>query len=287
LTAEELSVAELVRSAMETLSPAERQVGRALLADYPRAGLRTVAGLAEQAGVSGPSVLRFAQRLGFDGFPALQDQLRDELSTHGGGPLGRLVDAPAPDSATDPVVRTAAYLAENAARSIGRIPPLEFDSTVRLLADPAKRVLVSGGQYSGIVAARRADLLHRVRSQGILLADPWRQDLGTVLDAKRGDVCVVVDIRRYQQDTVDLAAHFRARRASVILITDEWLSPAAQHAHVVLPVGTRSPSPFDSLTGAIVLVESLVTATLPSIGTKAHERLRAWEQLSRADVTES
>ena len=58
------SVAEAIRRGMADCSPAERKVARVLLSSYPSAGFETVAKLAARAGVSGPTVLRFANRLG-------------------------------------------------------------------------------------------------------------------------------------------------------------------------------------------------------------------------------
>ena len=49
------TVAETVDRRLNELRPAERRATGTLLADYPSAGLGTVAGLAERAGVSPPS----------------------------------------------------------------------------------------------------------------------------------------------------------------------------------------------------------------------------------------
>ena len=86
-----VTVADVTERAMGRLSAAERRVARALLADYPSAGLSTVAELAERAQVSPPTVVRFAQRVGLPGFGALQTALRDELTRRSStGPLGRV-----------------------------------------------------------------------------------------------------------------------------------------------------------------------------------------------------
>mgnify|MGYP002759355980 FL=1 len=84
------SVAARTSAALAGLSRAERRVGRALLADYPSAGLSSAARLAERAEVSPPTVLRFAQSLGYDGFAGLQVALRAELTQQSSGPLTRL-----------------------------------------------------------------------------------------------------------------------------------------------------------------------------------------------------
>jgi hypothetical protein len=49
-------VSDRVSRSLSSLSRAERQVGRVLLADYPSAGLSTAAGLAQQARVSPPTL---------------------------------------------------------------------------------------------------------------------------------------------------------------------------------------------------------------------------------------
>src|SRR6202007_2690510 len=85
--AEPITVADLARQQMDRLRPSERKVARTLLADYPSAGLNTVAELAQRAAVSAPTVVRCAQALGFDGFPALQAALRAELTRQSNGPL--------------------------------------------------------------------------------------------------------------------------------------------------------------------------------------------------------
>lgn len=65
-----------MRSAMPGLTPAERKIARAILASYPLAGLEPIADLAGAAGVSAPSVVRFARTLGFDGYRGLQERSR-------------------------------------------------------------------------------------------------------------------------------------------------------------------------------------------------------------------
>ena len=74
------TVRELIHDNGGTLTPAERQLSSVLLRDYPVAGLQSVTKLAEAAGVSTPTVIRMARKLGFDGFPEMQSSLRDEAS---------------------------------------------------------------------------------------------------------------------------------------------------------------------------------------------------------------
>ncbi|HMT15446.1 MAG TPA: RpiR family transcriptional regulator, partial [Aestuariivirga sp.] len=74
------TVAEKLRMKANDLTAAERKLMAALFADYPVAGLASITEFAKLANVSTPSVLRLAKKLGFSGFPALQEALRGELS---------------------------------------------------------------------------------------------------------------------------------------------------------------------------------------------------------------
>ncbi len=65
--------------------------------------------------------------------------------------------------------------------------------------------------------------------------------------------------------------------ASVILITDESLSPAAEEADIVLPVAVDGV-PFDSFAALVVLIESLVDAVFHDAGEAAIERMADWER---------
>src|SRR5918911_5276617 len=98
------TVRGLMQSSDSTLSPAERRVARALLAEYPVAGLESAGRLAERAGVSGATVVRFATRLGFAGYPDLQESLRREVQERMSSPLVLFERRAAPEATDDHVL---------------------------------------------------------------------------------------------------------------------------------------------------------------------------------------
>src|ERR1700755_2793196 len=58
------------------LSPAQRRIAQYLRAHLPDSPFLSGVARARRAGVSQPSVTRFAAALGFSGYPALRDTLR-------------------------------------------------------------------------------------------------------------------------------------------------------------------------------------------------------------------
>ena len=83
----DVTVAERLQLLRDELTPAERRVVRALMADYPVAGLGPVAKLAAAAGVSAPTVVRLVTKLSFEGYADFQQSLKSEVSARLSSPL--------------------------------------------------------------------------------------------------------------------------------------------------------------------------------------------------------
>src|SRR6202000_1982911 len=86
------------------LSPAQRRIAQYLLDHMPDSAFLSSVTLARQAGVSQPSVTRFAAALGFSGYPALRDTLRGIALDGPAGPVaGRGTRERAPGGDDNPV----------------------------------------------------------------------------------------------------------------------------------------------------------------------------------------
>lgn len=86
---QDLTVAERMRAGFATLTRAERQLANAMLASYPMLGLDSITAVASASGVSTPTVVRMAKKLGFAGFPEMQAALRGELEATISGPIAK------------------------------------------------------------------------------------------------------------------------------------------------------------------------------------------------------
>jgi DNA-binding MurR/RpiR family transcriptional regulator len=168
--------------------------------------------------------------------------------------------------------------------TLGLVSPGEFDEVATLLADRGRRVWVLGGRVSDVVARYLAGQLSLLRGGVRLLEAERGTPVQHLIDFGRRDVLVAFDFRRYQRDTIRSCREAAGRGAVVVVVTDPWLSPAAASARHVLAIGTESFAAFDSLVGAVALVEALVGAVLGRLGTQAQLRMRRLEEL-RSDAT--
>ncbi len=94
-----------------------------------------------------------------------------------------------------------------------------------------------------------------------------------VLNMNAGDVLVMFDIRRYEQEMATLAEAAAAAGVVIILFTDIWVSPVARHAAHVFKLRNRSPSAWDSSVVTLFTVEALIEAVQSATWTR---RANAW-----------
>jgi DNA-binding MurR/RpiR family transcriptional regulator len=269
---------------MPALTPSERRIARQLLADYPAAGLVTVAKLAELASTSPATVVRLVRKLGFDGFPDFHSALRHELSVRHAGPVERLTGSTADWQGAGVLQRMAGALAETARSVAMTVPEAEFAAAVDLLADTTRHIYLTGGRVTHVLADYLESHLFRLRS-GVTLLDPQAgRRSAALLDIARGDVLVAFDFRRYERDTVDSTMLAGEQGARLVLITDVLMSPIAARAAIVLPVQVETPSPFDSAVAGVVLVEALALGTLTALGDAGVNRMQSWDALANEDL---
>ena len=276
---EELPLRDEIFQRMDELTPAERKVARTLLARYPAAGLESTAALAAAAGTSKPTVLRLLDRLGFGSYPEFQQRLRDEV-TRSMSPLSRARARQAVPSDDSVFMRAVELRARLVARLHETVPPGEIERAVSLLAERPKHVVVSGGYFSRLIARMLAMQLDQLILNVDYADEPRGADLAKYLRAGRDSVVIVYDLRRYELAAREVVALAKNCGASVILITDESLSPSAEEADIVLPVAVDGV-PFDSFAALLVLTESLVDAVFHEVGEAAIERMADWERSVR------
>lgn len=274
-----------MRAALPRMSPGERRIVRVCLSVSAPEQIATVASLADIAGVSSPTVLRCLSKIGFERFADFRDIALEELEakhesaliqmSRRGNAHSVMRYSTGQDKAELSCFRESAV---DAVRStFDRLDMGEFCRAAELLANRQRRQAFTGGRFSHSVAELLFAHIHLVRSGCELIGFTSRGRSNRLVDIGRGHVLTVLDFRRYQRDTVEFARAVKQKRAKVVLLTDQWMSPVADWADAVLVAEVRSASPFDTLTPALALVEMLIAQVYAMIGTDAAERLAQFE----------
>lgn len=276
----------MIRRRFDTLSPAERKVARALLSDYPMAGLKTIAELAASASVSSPTVIRFVTRLGFERYPDFHLHLKGEVAARITSPFASL-SAGMPRNGDLKLPESHLSVVNEALQTTFRsLPEKELSTAISLLSDAGRRVVCTGGMFSCAIAYHLAAHLRQVRPRVAYVGNDAPERAERIVDFNSRTVVVICDFRRYEKALIAFAREAARRRVAIILITDPYLSPIASMARCVLPCQVLSVSPFDSSVSAFALAEMLVSAVVRACGPDVAERMRQIEE-TRAGFFES
>jgi DNA-binding MurR/RpiR family transcriptional regulator len=263
---------EVIADAGERLTPGERRVADVVVNDPSRLAFGTVASVAADAGVSGPTVVRLAAKLGYEGFTALQDAVQRELARQ----LRPAAERIRAEHATDVVGRTLQTELANVAATLERVDRGTFSTATTLLADTKRNVWTLAGESTAGVAATVAAALDLLRpGVGAITGTPL--GIARALErVERGDVVLVIDLRRYERWVVDAVDAVRSR-AAVVAITDSVLAPVADGARATFVVDAIGAGPFDSHVATLALGNALVAEVASRIRKPATARLDAIE----------
>jgi DNA-binding MurR/RpiR family transcriptional regulator len=262
------------------LSPVQRRIAQYLLDHMPDSAFLSSVALARQAGVSQPSVTRFAAALGFSGYPALRDTLRgiafDTPAPGAGGP------GPGGGGGDNPLqAAVAAEIANLSALHDVLADPQVITDLARELAASVplavlgQRISAPVAQYFAYAARRIHPDVRCLTYGGSVVFDA----LVHVSEAG-GRWLLGFALPRYPAETVQALRFARRLGMRTAVITDSRFAPFATDADVLLPAGVGSRLLFDSHAAPTVLAAVLIQAMADAAPARARDRLRHYEQLS-------
>lgn len=280
------SIYELLLKMFDKLTPTERKTARVLLDDFPMAGLETVARFAKLANVSGPTILRFVNKLGFKGYVEFQNQLRQELKARLATPIQKNISIPKTQkkyySTDENISKFSDEVCQNIKRSLHNIPTSEITAVTQALGNDKQTVFLIGGRYTDILARHFYLHLRAIRSKIIHVegqSSIWSE---YILDIKKNDIVIIFDIRRYQDDLTLFAQQALKRGARIILFTDSWFSPISQLASHVFSLQIKVPSNWDSSAAILVLIDIILAKLTKDLWLEVKDRLESREVIFRS-----
>ena len=271
-----MSTGDLIARARTGLTPTDKKIAEAVIADETLLAFGTVSDLADHVGTSRPSIVRFAHRLGFDGYTDLQRYVRSNLTQRLARPSVRIRHE-------DPTLAAARLGFEDAIASV-------FEATtgdeMAKLAHPivkAETVWIVSGEtsragayafYSGVSIVRPR--VHFLQSH----------TMGTDLSsAGPDDAAVVFDFSRYRTAAIKTATILSDLGVAIVAITDGPLSPLASLTDTWCEIRVPGVGPFDSSVPAVALAELLVARVAADLQSEAADRIDRIESLWESSDT--
>ena len=282
------------------LSPAQRRIAQYLLDHMPASAFLSSVALAQQAGVSQPSVTRFAAALGFSGYPALREALR-VIALGPAGPAD--ADPPVPGAARPggrprrrprpaepgPAAGPGHPMQAAAAAEIAHLQALH-----QALADPravtelgrelaaSLPLAVLGHRISAPLAQYFAYAARRIHPDVRCLTYGGSVVFDALLHVSEagGRWLFAIALPRYPAETVQALRFARRLGMRTAVLTDVRFVPFAGDADVLLTAGVGNGLVFDAHAAPAVLAAVIVQAMADAEPGRARARLHQYEQMS-------
>lgn len=265
----------------DVLTPTERRIGEIVLRTPQVVGFGTVAELAKAADSGTATVVRFAVKLGYQGYAELQAAVQADLVGQLRPAAERIRDQRGldDDSLTQ---RHADIEVGNVRSTLDAIDAESLSEVVDRLSDVNQTVFVVSGSASRGVAEQFLGDLGQLRAGCSMLDGNEVDILRSLALAGAGATVIGVDLRRYDRWLVNALAAARERDAWVAVVTDSVLSPLAARADRSFVLSAASTGPFDSHVGTLALLNLFVVEVAGALRDSAAVRLdlleTAWHE---------
>lgn len=222
-----------IREALFQFRNAEKKVAESILQDPEAVIGKSITTLAEDAGVSEPTVIRFCRRLGLNGYMDLKMGLARNL------PTARYIHETVAEQDNLPEIFNKLFKSNVEAlnRSMNRLDLTVLEKAVEALAN-AHRIEFYGVGGSGVVAR---DAHHKFFRLGIpcnVYDDPHMQIMSAALLCNK-DVVVAISHSGSTKDIVDAVKMAKDSDAAVIGITGEGKTPLSRHCDLTISVESK------------------------------------------------
>lgn len=279
MTEARLTISDRIQSQLDDLTRAESQLAHSILENYPASGLGPLSALAKDAEVSVPTVARMVQKLGFNGYPEFQAELREELKAKAKDPIAKH-DSWADGAPSEHLLnRLTDAVIDNIRHTLGQIDPKDFDKACALSADTNHNLFIVGGRITHTLAEYLFLHMQVIRPKITHIQSTSNAWPHYLLDVKEGDVFIIFDMRRYENNTLKLAEMAHTKGARIILFTDQWRSPVHHLAEISFSCRIVVPSAWDSAVTPLLLLETMISSVQGLTWGDTKDRMEALEDM--------
>ncbi|MFL5886284.1 MAG: MurR/RpiR family transcriptional regulator [Thermoleophilaceae bacterium] len=272
-----LTLSSEIRQRFDEFSRSQKDVGQYIVDHLDEAAFHTAEELARRANTSSSTVVRFAQALGFEGFPELQAAAREEYRrSRENGTVGEPV-GPQPLFPIDQTEFEASLAAdhvnvEDTARKIDRD---EVAAAIDVISR-SERILLCGTDQMAFFASYLRHLLMLLDLRCEVVASPSQEGLARLGRIDESTLVIGFSAGRPHPLVVRAMKLARHRRASTIAIADATLSEVAKLADQRLYYSSNSPAYVRSHTALLSLIQALAYGVYAKDESAYADRIRAF-----------
>lgn len=266
---------EKIREYYDHLSRSYRKVADFIMSDYYEVSFMTAAQLAYAVGVDTTTVVRFSQRLGYNGYPELLQDIREQVKSeiyaaYEPQPL-------APDDPAGVFKDRVVQEQQNLQQMLVHNPPDHIEAVTRML-EQARRIILVGEGYAAVAAEMAAQQLRHRGIDAEFLANDAVQKAATLMSVDSSTLVIGVSATDYGRDVSRAMQLARAKEAKTLGIIGSLASPVNRMSDRVVFAPTDVAGPLPSVVALVAALNGLVQVTAKDSPATAEAFAEQFEQ---------
>ena len=273
-----------IKEGMPSFSKGQRLIATYILEHYDKAAYYTASRLGTIVGVSESTVVRFANELGYEGYPELQRALKKLIRSRLTS-FQRMEITNSLIGENDVLEKVLTSDIEKIRQTAAEIDSASFADAVQNIVD-AKNIYIIGVRSSSTLAGFLNYSLRMIFDNVRLVQTPSSSEMfEQIMQIDKGDVMIAISFPRYSSRIINAVEYAKGKGADIIALTDSKFSPIAAEADQLLLAYSDMASFMDSLVAPLSIINALVVAVARKRETEVSERLRVLEEIwDRYDV---
>ncbi|MEZ0536088.1 MurR/RpiR family transcriptional regulator [Caldicellulosiruptoraceae bacterium PP1] len=262
------NLSEKINELMPDFSKGQKKIAQFILQHAEKAAFMTAFTLGNNVGVSESTVVRFAEKLGYDGYPELQLALQEYIK-------GKLTSVQRIELSStiineDNILKNVLQLdMERIKKTLEEIDVDIFNTIIDQILK-AKRIYIIGIRSSAALADFLGFYLNMILDNVKIVSTSGISDIfEQVFRITKDDVIIGISFPRYSKRTIRVLQYAKDQEAKVISLTDSISSPLCKYSDHVLLCRSDMVSFADSLVAPLSVINAIIVA----IGLKKRDDL--------------
>ena len=275
------NILDKINICRDKMSKGHKKIADFILNQYDKAAFMTASKLGKEVGVSESTVVRFADSLGYDGFPELQEALGEVVKM-------RLTSLQRYEMAFDKMAnkdilsKVISADISSLKTTMELVDKEAFDKAVESVLR-AKKIYILGVRSSYALATFLGFYLNLVFDNvKVVQTDSMSEMFEQTLRIGKDDVAIGITFPRYSTKTCKTLEYAKKKGATIIGITDTEKSPIVPFSDIALLAVSDMISFVDSLVAPLSLLNALVVAIgikkKDEITTTFNDLEKIWEE---------
>ncbi|AEX05837.1 MULTISPECIES: MurR/RpiR family transcriptional regulator [Klebsiella] len=271
-----MNLRENIVSQFSLLSPELQRAAEFSLQNANQLVVQSMRAFAAEAGVKPATLLRLAQRLGYNGWRELKSAFIDDLGLGNDTYVSKAEKLIA--KGTQPALYEEVFLAHQANLAFTQAENQHAMQQAVTLLDEAKQVYICGFRASFPIAWSLF-YVYRLFNRQVSLIDGLASNIEVFTREINAEDCLLLtSFSPYSRESLDVLNAARQARARIIAITDSPVSPLAQAADCTLLFSLSSPSFFPSIVSGMGVAECLLAMLVARHGREAVNKIESAER---------